>query len=397
LNEFLRDPTWSKVHAAAALGTLCLLFEFVRIVLEARLRKRDIYRPAALLAEIHGHDGDEEIEAKHGVRSLGNYRPRPCRTLWRPRPALTALNVLCFAVSAFAYLFALRGYTILTNWQDGHEKDFLGDSIGAIICYKKALSVDPTLRDTHLFIGEALYACGRVRAAIPELQTAAKDEQRSPDAAALLGDAYQALNQPEQAIAAYKQAYALAPADAGYQLVLGVCLEKLHRWTEATKAYEKALQLEPSYALAHIRLGILLVNCGRREEGLAHCKRAVILAPRSVLAHNALGTVYTQYRQYAEARGEYVTAVELNPRFLFGQVNLGRVLEKMNLPVQALVHFKECIRIAAAEKQDKQDKEERDLIVQVRSEIRRIEAHNKARAAANVGAAMDHLTPGSSM
>jgi tetratricopeptide (TPR) repeat protein len=247
-----------------------------------------------------------------------------------------------------------------------------------------------------LFIAEALYASGRLRAAIPELQAAANGEQRNPEAAALLGDAYQALNLPEQAIAAYKQASALAPSAAGYQLVLGVCFEKLHRWIEAAEAYDKALRLEPSYALAHIRLGVLLVNCSRLEEGMAHCKRAVILAPRSVLAHNALGTVYTQYRQYAEARGEYATAVEINPRFLIGQVNLGLVLEKMNLPEKALVHFKECLRLATSEKQDKQDEEERDLIVRARSEIRRIEARRKAGALANVGDVSDHETPGSS-
>jgi superkiller protein 3 len=297
---------------------------------------------------------------------------------------------------AFAYLFALRGYVILTNWQDGHERDFLGDSIGAIICYRKALRVDPTLRDTHLFIGEALYASGHVRASISELRAAAEGGQSNPAAAALLGDAYQALNQPEQAIAAYKQASALAPAAAGYQLVLGICLEKLHRRVEAMEAYERALQLEPSYALAHIRLGILLANCGRREEGLAHCKRAVILAPRSVLAHNALGTVYTLYGQYVEARAEYYKAVELNPWFLFGQANLGSALEKMNLPEQAMVHFKECMRIAAGEKQDMQDKEERDLIVQVRSKIRRLEAHSHVGAVAIVGSPRQHVTPGSS-
>lgn len=364
LSHFLHDPTWLKVHAAEAVGASGLLVLLAQRLLVVRKRKRDINKPAVLLAETYGTEISEPAPQEQAQKqTAGAQGVAVHRSI-----AGIAISIACIVVSATSLLFALSGYIVLSNWQEGLEKTYIGDPVGAIICYRKALRADPTLHHTHLLIGEALFSSGRARAAIPEIRIAADGADADSEALAVLGDVYQALNMPSEAISAYQRAAAKEPGEAQYQMVIGTCHEKLHQWHEAIDAYENALTLNPAYTLAHIRIGILLANNGRRDEGLAHCKKAAALTPNSVLAHNSLGTLYAQSGDLPNAFEEYRKTVELNPKFLIGQVNLGLTLERMNAPERALAQFRACLKVPETADGDKK------LIVLVKSEIHRLES-----------------------
>jgi tetratricopeptide (TPR) repeat protein len=100
---------------------------------------------------------------------------------------------------------------------------------------------------------------------------------RRPDSAyfhAMAGIDYLALGSPDQAIAAYRKAIALAPADNSLgQCWIGQALLKKRDWDGAIAAFREALRPAPGRPLrgqvlqsAHLRLGEALSNAGRYVE-----------------------------------------------------------------------------------------------------------------------------------
>jgi tetratricopeptide (TPR) repeat protein len=341
LNSFLHDPTWMKFNGAALLGSsgvLALVALRVKVVLR---QKKDIYKPDVLLAEIYAPDDAEEI----GTHGSSPTAVKPLSASPRSRVITVMLALICIAVSASAFTFALRNYIILTNWQEGQSRDFIGDHVGAIVCYKKALRLDPSLRHTHLLTGIALLKSNHIRAAISEFKAASNSEDADPQPAAMLGDAYQILNMPAQAVEAYKNAAAISPRDPVPYISIGGCMEKLGRPDIAYSAYLYAVHLNPSYVPAQIKLGALLINTRHPDEGMAHLKSAISLAPRDRLAHSTVATAYAQFKMYDDAIAEYRKAIDIDSKFAVAWFNLGVTLEHMNQWERALDAFNTCTKL----------------------------------------------------
>jgi len=344
INSFLHDPSWSKVDGSAFIATGSLLVLGATRWLYVRRRKRDIYKPSVLLSEAFAaEDPDDEIEfTRPSKRKPGQISvPRWLKSL------TAVLGVMCITVSVIGYLFALQGYIILSNWSDGTSRMLIGDFVGSIVCYKKALRADPSLRHSHYLIGDSLLRSGRIGSAIPELETATKGEKSDPEPSAVLGDAYQLVNKPSEAMASYHRAASLDPSSAKYPMAIANCLETLHRLDDAYQAYERAIHLEPDNYKAHMKLGALLISNGHLDEGIAHCKRAIALAPNEVLPHNTLATAYTQFGMFADAVEEYRKTISLDPKFPIAFYDYGATLERMGEYERALEAFKTCSGLKA--------------------------------------------------
>jgi tetratricopeptide (TPR) repeat protein len=97
-----------------------------------------------------------------------------------------------------------------------------------------------------------------------------------PGSAAVLGTrAYLArkLGQVEEAIGLYKQAIALDPLRANYQLALGYSLYFVGRYDEALAALEMAQELNPQLSSLHLTRGQILLLEGRPQEALAEIEK----------------------------------------------------------------------------------------------------------------------------
>lgn len=79
----------------------------------------------------------------------------------------------------------------------------------------------------------------------------------------------------------WRQAIALAPADARAHNNLGTALSRLRRQSEAVRSYRRAVELKPAYADAHFNLGAALWSLGSRTEALAEWEQAASLAADS--------------------------------------------------------------------------------------------------------------------
>jgi tetratricopeptide (TPR) repeat protein len=121
--------------------------------------------------------------------------------------------------------------------------------------------------EVQLYAGKTLLQLGNYAAALAPLERAAERRSKSPEANAMLGDAYRANRQWAQASEVYKKAIALAPNDINYQRLYGLCLAGARKCGEAAPLLEKAARLQPSEAgEAFFQLGWCQFQVGRDSE-----------------------------------------------------------------------------------------------------------------------------------
>ena len=155
---------------------------------------------------------------------------------------------------------------------------------------KRALVLDPTLVRTHVALGD-LYMS--------------------------------ALHQPEQAIAAYRNAINQDPNHAGAHYALGVTLQSLGKHKEAEAALREAGRLNQDNPLPMNSLAEVLVSQGKAEEALNVWNEVAGKFPRYIPTYNGRASVYIARRDLPAAIGEYQSIVDFEPENAGAHLNLG--------------------------------------------------------------------------
>ena len=101
-----------------------------------------------------------------------------------------------------------------------------------------------------------------------------------------LGLAYDAKNQPHEAIDCYRRFLSLRPQDATGNNRLGKSLFQQHRTDEAVKYLRKAVGLEQGKSKFHFDLGSALLVQGKIEEAIAEFKEAIRLQDDLAMPYN---------------------------------------------------------------------------------------------------------------
>jgi predicted O-linked N-acetylglucosamine transferase (SPINDLY family) len=180
---------------------------------------------------------------------------------------------------------------ILTLALQHHQAGRVAEAEGI---YRQILQQYPHHRETHHFLGVALYQLGKLEEAISHYRKALGRKPNYPDAHLNLGNALVAVGKIEEAINHYQQALALNPKDGDIYNNLGNALIKLGKFDEATKYYKQAISLNPNYGEAY----------------------------------NNLGNIYSVQLQLDEAIDCYRKAIQINPNYQIALNNLGKALEE---------------------------------------------------------------------
>ena len=124
---------------------------------------------------------------------------------------------------------------------------------------------------------------------------------------------------PEQALVAYRAAYAERPDDARLGVQIGLYLQELKRWDEAFGQFQLIVSRSPQAMPAWYQLGrtAVLANA-RHADGEAALKRYLGWTPTAqdpplAAAHWRLGMLYEQMQRTADARAQYQAALQLDP------------------------------------------------------------------------------------
>jgi tetratricopeptide (TPR) repeat protein len=119
-----------------------------------------------------------------------------------------------------------------------------------------------------------IYKEGQPKAAIEKLNVYLKSKPNDDVAWTILGNAYQDLDQNEQAEAAYTRALAINPN--GFQAItsMGILRRKQGKYDEALAYYEKALAINPKYAQAYSSMTVIALKQEKDAKALEYAKKA---------------------------------------------------------------------------------------------------------------------------
>ncbi len=110
----------------------------------------------------------------------------------------------------------------------------------------------------------------------------------------------------------------------------GLLEHRAGRYEQAVALYRRAIELDPANLYAHRNMGVTLQDLGRAEESLSSYKRALAIKPDSAETYNNLGIAYASVGELDQAFEAYHQAISLNPDFLFTYHNLAILCEQTN-------------------------------------------------------------------
>jgi Flp pilus assembly protein TadD len=198
----------------------------------------------------------------------------------------------------------------------------------------KELAADPqALREppaVQAMLGQFFQNIGLPEEAIVFLRRA---QQQHPDDFWLNHDLGYALMekthppQPAEALSYFRAALALRPGSAGVHFNVGNALLAQGDAAGAAVCFRRAVELEPNYAAAHANLGAALIKQNDTAGATAAYRRATELNPNNAGAHYSLGFALRSQGDLAGAVASFRRAVELNPRNADALGNLGEALQ----------------------------------------------------------------------
>ncbi len=243
----------------------------------------------------------------------------------------------------------------------------------AVDAYRQSVAAQPEIFESNLNLGLLLASQSSPEAetflrAATRLKPSAKANQGLARAWISLARVLEAA-QPQEALAAYREAAALQPADAEPHLSAGLLHERqgdfpaaeqefrkaaeldpksteaiaglanvymrAKRLPEAEAALRQFLRLNPGSLPARVQLGRVLVAQGKNEEGLAELTAGLESAPGDVASLQELAQLSFAAKGYEKAASYYQRLVEAAPRNAEYRHGLGASLMKLGRYPQA--------------------------------------------------------------
>jgi tetratricopeptide (TPR) repeat protein len=200
----------------------------------------------------------------------------------------------------------------------GQDYVLLGDWADADKWTLRAVQMNPSDADAWYSLGRIRYSEQRFNDALSCFQQVLKLSPKSVKAENNLGLTYEATNQVDAAVAAYRQAI---------------------EWQN--QGPHDQLSEQPL-----LNLGIVLLHRGNLAEAQPLLVQAVALAPKDPRIHEQLGHLYMQKTDYGAAERELQTACELDPKNSSLHYLLGQAYRHLGKAEEAKAEFALSARLA---------------------------------------------------
>jgi len=212
-------------------------------------------------------------------------------------------------------------------------------------CYQQMLAAQPDHADALHLLGLIAYQVRRADLAVELIGRAIERNERNAAYFSNCGNALQALNRYEEALASYDRALALEPDHAEAFNNRGAALEELKRLDEALASYDKMLALKPASAEAFYNRGNVLKALGRRDEALASYDRALALKPDYAEAFNNRGVALQELQRFDEALASHDKALALKPDYAEAANSRGNALQALQRFDEALASYDKALAL----------------------------------------------------
>jgi tetratricopeptide (TPR) repeat protein len=134
-------------------------------------------------------------------------------------------------------------------------------------------------------------------------------QQLSPDALLLVGQAYSDIGNQQQALATFQKASQANPSLQRAHYDAGLVLLRLKQPADAVAEFEAELKLNPDDAAAQYQLGKTLLEQGKAKDALPHLEGAAKINPNLAGVHEQLALAYRKLDRTADADREAKLAV----------------------------------------------------------------------------------------
>ena len=228
----------------------------------------------------------------------------------------------------------------------GYAKYELGNYVGAIADYTKAIRLKPNDAAIYYNRGLAKDKLGQHFAAITDYDTAIHLKPDYVDAYNNRGLLKSKLGQHFAAIADFDTALRLKPNYALAYYNRGLERYNLGQHFAAITDFDMALRLKSDFADAHVNRGNAKSNLGQHFAAIADFDMAVRLKPDYTLAYYNRANEKYKLGQYGPAIADYNLAIRLKPDFIEAYINRGVMKSLLSRTLEAKQDLQTALRLA---------------------------------------------------
>jgi tetratricopeptide (TPR) repeat protein len=154
-----------------------------------------------------------------------------------------------------------------------------GDHTQAMLCFTKAIELNPKDAVAHCNRGTAYNRAGQLANALADYTKAIELDPKCAQAYSNRGTAYDRSGQLTNAFSDYAKAIELNPRLAQVYCNRGTAYSRLGQLANALADYTKAIELDPKLAQAFFTRGIVYAEMGKTDEAAKDLQKAVELKP----------------------------------------------------------------------------------------------------------------------
>jgi len=182
----------------------------------------------------------------------------------------------------------------------------------AIAALQEALDHNPDYPPVHLALARAHARCGLWRESQRAAEAARRLDPDDPQTVQLVAEAATAQGDHDGALAAWREAVALAPHDVSMRVRLARGLLEAGKSDEARQVYGQILADSPDSAEAHLAAGQAYLHLGEIDQAFTVLSQAVELAPHSAEVQASFGQVAAKSARFEAAHAAYLQAADLD-------------------------------------------------------------------------------------
>ena len=200
-----------------------------------------------------------------------------------------------------------------------------GDIETAVVYFKRALVLDPTLADRFIVQGQRAFDEGNYQAAIEPLNTHLLLFPEDVVAAYLLGQGYEATGDTDAALVLYERTLSLDSQrpDVLFKMVHIYRGRETHQ--QAVDTLQKIIEIAPDTIEAHYLQALSYLALSESDAALSAFLATVRLNPDDVAAHYHAAILFEQKDEIDEAIEHYEKTIALDTTLL--QDDIGRKLQ----------------------------------------------------------------------
>ncbi len=205
----------------------------------------------------------------------------------------------------------------------GNVYDELGEYDKAIVCYEKAIEINPKYDAPYNGLGVAFSGKREYDTAIKWYLKAIDVNPKAEYAYNGLGNTFSDKKEFDEAIKWYLKATEANPIyDSPYN-GLGNAFSDKKEFDEAIKWYLKAIEVNPKYDAPYYGLGLAFYYKKEYDVAIKWYLKAIEVNPKYDAPYNSLGNAFYIKGEYDQAIKWYLKAIEVNPEFDYAYNGLG--------------------------------------------------------------------------